>query len=245
MSNERLRAALIEADVSTTDLSAALGVDPKTVERWITTARTPHRAHRLKAAAVLRKDDAWLWPSTKDDSKSRSASEAELVQLYPNRGAVSTETWCHLITTASESIDLLAFAASFLHDSIPDFTQLLAERARAGVRVRLLFGDPDSEAVALRGEEEGIGDLLGSRCRLTWAYFAELVHEPGIEARKHGSTLYNSIFRFDNALLANTHTLGAPANHSPVLHFQRIPGGRLFNHYMSGFEQTWEAAQPL
>jgi hypothetical protein len=55
--------------------------------------------------------------------------------------------------------------------------------------------------------------------------------------------LYNSIFRFDNVLLANTHTYGAPADHSPVLHLHRIPGGRLFDHYMSGFERSWDQSE--
>lgn len=56
-------------------------------------------------------------------------------------------------------IDLLAFAASFLHDAVPDFADHLAVKARQGVRIRLLFGDPESTAVNLRWEEEGIGDL--------------------------------------------------------------------------------------
>lgn len=97
----------------------------------------------------------------------------------------------------------------------------------------------------MRGEEEGIGDLLAARCRLTWAYWKPFLSTPGIEARMHGSTLYNSIFRFDDTAMVNPHSLGAAASHSPVMHIQKIAGGRLFAHYLDGVDRTWDAARPL
>ncbi|QAY69738.1 XRE family transcriptional regulator [Xylanimonas protaetiae] len=241
--NERLRAAITDAGLTLAAFGEQVGVDPKTVERWITKDRIPHRTHRMKAAHILGKSDVFLWPATEADPRTRSATRAEFVEMLPSRASVPVSTWESLIDNATEAIDLLAFAGSFLHDSIPEFAERLAVRARAGVRVRLLFGDPDSAAVALRGEEEGIGELMAARCRLTWNYLAPLMTGvPGIEARKHGSTLYASLFRFDDALLVNPHALGAPAGHSPILHINRIPGGRLFAHYMESFEQTWQAA---
>jgi transcriptional regulator with XRE-family HTH domain len=245
VSNERLRSALISAAMTYADLSEQVGVDPKTVERWITADRTPHRTHRLKVAAALAQDDTFLWPATKTDPRTSAASQAELVTVYPNRGSVPGDLWTGLIKRSTVQIDLLAFAASFLHDALPDFDETLASKARQGVRIRLLFGDPDSDAVKLRGAEEGIGDLLAARCRLTWNYFEPLLDEPGIEARRHGSTLYNSLFRFDDTVLANVHSLGAAASHSPVLHLQKVAGGRLVPHYMQAFERTWDAAAPL
>lgn len=240
--NERLRGALVSAGLTPTQLAERVAVDPRTVERWITKGRAPHRTHRLKVAAVLGKDDVYLWPSTANSRQAVSAAQAELVTMYPNRGAVPPGEWFDLARNAKESIDLLAFAASFLHDGMPGFVDLLAERAEAGVRVRLLFGDPDSPAVAQRGDEEGIGSLLGSRCALSWAYLKPYLDVPGIEARQHGATLYNSLFRFDDTVLVNTHAYGAPASHSPVLHIQRVPGGRLFSHYVASFDRTWGGA---
>lgn len=242
MSNERLRGAILGAGLTLADVATHIEVDPKTVERWVSTGRVPHRTHRLKTAQLLKADDVFLWPTTAADPKTTNASAAELVTLYPNRGAVPAETWMHLLEGARVSVDLLAYAASFLHDGTPDFTETLIEKAHQGVRVRLLFGDPASPAVVLRGDEEGIGDLLAARCQLSWGYLAPMLDSPGVEARKHGCTLYNSIFRFDDTVLANAHTIGAPASHSPVLHLQRVPGGRLFTHYMSGFEYTWDRA---
>lgn len=257
MSNERLRSAILEAGLSLAEFGEAVGVDPKTVERWITKDRVPHRAHRLKSASVLSRTDVFLWPTAESDPRSQAAARAELVDLYPSRGSVPSSTWVELLDSAHESIDLLAYAGSFLHDSVPSFAERLSQRAADGVKVRLLFGDPASEAVALRGREEGIGELMAARCSLTWAYYAPILNGgaavgPGVEAagggvqaRQHGCTLYASLFRFDDAILVNPHAYGAAAGHSPVMHLNGIPGGRLFSHYLDSFERTWEGAKPL
>ena len=245
MTNERLRTALVKAGMTPADLSEKLRVDPKTVERWITKNRVPHRRHRLEAAALLSVDEVFLWPSTKDDPRTTSATRAEFTEFFTNRGAIPLALWEEAIDSATEAIDLLAFAASFLHDSIPGFDQRLMAKARAGVPIRLLFGDPTSTAVQIRGDEEGIGDLLAARCRLTWNYFREAAETPGIEARQHGCTLYASMFRFDDRLLVNSHIYGAPASHSPVQLITRVAGGRMFSNYMAGFDRVWAEARPL
>jgi len=245
MTNERLRAAITDAGLSLQQFGEKVGVDPKTVQRWISKDRIPHRTHRMSAAHILGKTDVFLWPATDSDPRTRSATRAEFVDLYPSRAALPVSTWEAFIDNAREAIDLLAFAGSFLHDSVPEFAERIATRAQNGVRVRLLFGDPGSAAVALRGKEEGIGELMAARCNLTWNYLTPLRGGgAGIEARKHGSTLYASLFRFDDQLLVNPHALGAPAGHSPMMHVNRIPGGRLFAHYMESFERTWQAATP-
>ncbi len=245
MSNERLSAAIAGAGLTLETFSDGVGVDPKTVERWITKDRLPHRTHRMSAAALLGKSDGFLWPATHSDARSRSATEGELVGLYPSRGSVPATTWTDLLDQAVESIDLLAYSASFLHDSVPQFAERLATRADAGVRVRLLFGDPSSEAVALRGREEGIDDLMAARCRLTWNYYKPVLASSLVQARQHGTTLYASMFRFDDVLLANPHVYGTTAGHAPVFHINRIPGGRLFAHYLDSYERVWQSGGPV
>ncbi len=242
MANERLRSAIHSAGLSIDLVSGRAGVDPKTVERWISKDRVPHRTHREALTSILGKPEAFLWPSTESDVRTQSASAAEFVALHPSRGGIPPGTWSTLLDQASESIDLLAYAASFLHDSVDSFGQRLLEKAESGVRVRLLFGDPASEAVKRRGDEEGIAHLLAARCELTWAYYAPLLQSRGVTARKHRDTVYASIFRFDEVLLANTHTLGTPASHAPVVQIHRVVGGRLFTTYMESFERTWERA---
>jgi hypothetical protein len=245
MVNEVLRSAMAQAGYTAETLSAKVDVDPKTVERWISTGRIPHRGHRFATALLLGKDPIYLWPATQNDTATISISQAELISLYPNRGSIAPSTWLSLVEHAHESVDVLAFAASFLHDALPDFDTQLERKAREGVQVRLLLGDPQSDAVRVRGGDEGIGELLKARCELTWRYFADLLQVPGVHARMHGSTLYNSIFRFDDTMLVNTHIFGLPASHSPVLHIQHVPGGRLFTNYMVGMDKTWDAARSV
>ena len=244
MTNERLRGAIASAGLSVQDLSERVEVDPKTIERWIAGQRLPHGANRRRIATVLGADEAYLWPGAFSDRQIRSASASELVDLYPNRGSIPVALWQSLLHGATESIDILALAASFLHDTLPDFHENLVARAAAGVRVRILLGDPESEAVARRGDEEGIGSSLADRCRLSWKYMRPVIGTPGIETRRHAATLYASTFRFDHDLLLNHHLYGAPANHSSVMHLRRLPAGRLFDNAVAAFDRVWEGATP-
>lgn len=242
MSNERIRSAIAATGASMNEIAERTGVDAKTLERWINEkGRKPHRANKLRFAAVVQREEAYLWPDD-DDPARNSASSDELLRMYQNRGSVPHELWLSLFEGARECIDILAYAATFLHDSLPDLAETLANRLDAGVQVRLLLGDPDSAAVAARGQEERIGEGLRGRCELTWTYFNELHGHPGLLARRHGTTLYASLFRFDEDLLANHHLYGAPASQSPVAHFQRVPGGRLFLNHMHSFERVWDQA---
>ena len=245
MMNERLRAAIHAAGMTIEQLSERVGVDPKTVERWVSRDRVPHRTHRQSVAAILGQDDVFLWPTTLSEARAQSASAAELVALHPSRGGIPPGTWTSLIDQATECIDLLAYSASFLHDSVDGFSDRLREKAEGGVQVRLLFADPQSESVKRRGAEEGIAHLLAARCELTWAYYAPLLTGGGISARQHDETVYSSIFRFDEVLLANTHTLGTPASRSPVIQVHRVPGGRLFSTFLESFERSWDRARDV
>lgn len=238
MSNERLRGAIIAAGLTPDETAARLGVDPKTIQRWITKERLPHRSHRLSAASLLQVNETYLWPEVIHDGRTVSVSWAELVEFFPSRSAVPLNQWVSLIEDARECLDFLAFAGLFLPEQV-DLVPRLLQRAAFGVHVRVLLGDPDSDAVALRGEEERLHEGMAHRVRLSLRYLEQLQNVPGIELRLHDTTLYASIFRADDRVLVNTHAYGAPAAQSPVLHLQRVPGGRVFDHYMSSFDRVW------
>jgi Domain of unknown function (DUF5919) len=242
VANERLRSCITGARLTISEVAAQVGVDPKTVERWIVLGRVPHRSHRWATASLLGTDEAYLWPEVADDKRTQAASTAELVTLYPNRGAVPAALWRSLLDGAADRIDVLVFSGLFLPDGYPEVAKLLANKAEQGAKVRLALGDPDSEAVRRRGEEEQIGDGLAARVRLSLMYLRDAVGATGVELRFHATTLYNSIYRFDDDMLVNAHVYGAPAAHSPVLHLRRLPGGRLLDHYQASFERVWEQA---
>jgi hypothetical protein len=122
--------------------------------------------------------------------------------------------------------------------------RLFTDRARAGARVRILLGDPDSPNVAERGATEGIGETMAAKVRTALVLFRPLLTEPGVEIRLHGTVLYNSIYRADDQLLVNTHLYGVMANNAPVFHLRKIPGGEMASNYLESFERVWEGATP-
>jgi len=245
MPNERLRGSIASAGLTVDRLAGIVGVDPKTVERWISKDRIPHRPHRVAAATALKADEMYLWPALLSDAREKSASLAEFVALYPHRGAVPTHLWSSLLETSSDCVDILIYAGLFWTDGTPDIAKALIRKGEHGVRIRLILGDPASDAVALRGAEEGVFDGVAARVRLSLTHLQDAIGRPGVEIRLHSTALYNSIFRFDETLLVNTHVYGAPASQSPVLHIQRVPGGRLFEHYLSSFDKVWSRSAPL
>ena len=51
--NQALRAALADTGETVESLAEQVGVDPKTVARWVNPGRLPHPRHRAAAAAAL------------------------------------------------------------------------------------------------------------------------------------------------------------------------------------------------
>src|SRR5690242_19432086 len=82
MANERLRSAMLERGVTHAAMAEAVEVDPKSVERWVS-GRTPYRRHRYAVAAFLEVDEGYLWPESLSPGQVASASESEIVNIYP------------------------------------------------------------------------------------------------------------------------------------------------------------------
>lgn len=121
----------------------------------------------------------------------------------------------------------------------------LREKGKTGAQVRLLFGDPASREVARRSEDEGIGrNTIGVKIRNVLTYFKSLDGAHGVQIRCHGTTLYNSLYRFDDEMIVNTHVYGFAAPHVPTLHLRRLTGGDLFETYSESFESVWTNAKP-
>ncbi len=227
--------------VTVDEAATGARVDPKTVQRWLG-GRTPHQRHRWALAKLLGEDEDYLWPDAV--STKREASGAELVSLYAHRADVPFDLWWGLFQEAERSIDVLVYAANFLHEQYPAINDLLAGKCQAGCRVRVALGDPDSATVRQRGNEETFGDGIESRCRVAQRHYAPLVGVDGFELRLHETTLYNSIYRFDTHMLINTHLWGANAYRAPVLHLRQLQGpSPLFNGYAESFEAVWGTAR--
>ena len=146
--------------------------------------------------------------------------------------------------SAESEIAILVYSGFFLADD-PGLQMLLAEKAAAGVHIKILLGDPDSDQVVLRGADEGIDDGLAAKIRNAIVMYAPLRKLDGVELRLHSTVLYNSIYRADDELLVNTHVYGVGASNAPVLHLRRVSGGSLVSTYRDSFERVWSQARPL
>src|ERR1700758_3205631 len=91
-------------------VAARTGVAPKTVQRWLA-GRVPHARHRWAIAALVREDEAYLWPTAAPSRRRREQSRDELIALYPHRADVPADVWRLLLETAHEQIGVLVYAA--------------------------------------------------------------------------------------------------------------------------------------
>ena len=62
--NSRLRDAMFVTGIETRQLARKVGVDPKSVERWMTRGVIPHAGHRYLASKILGLPESELWPDT-------------------------------------------------------------------------------------------------------------------------------------------------------------------------------------
>lgn len=243
MANERLRAALLERGVTPNDLAAAIEVDAKTIERWITKNRTPYRRHRYAVAAHLKMEESYLWPDALSPEQAAGASESEILHVYPHLWTIPNGLWRRVIETAEEEIGVLVYSGTFLAEDM-GIHRAFQAKADAGVRIRLLLGDPDGAEVARHDADEGTDDLMASKIRHALAMVKPLAAVDSIEVRLHDTILYNSMYIADDQLLVNTHLYSKPASIAPVLHLRRVAGGSLVANYLESYERVWDSATP-
>jgi transcriptional regulator with XRE-family HTH domain len=242
VSNDRLRTTLRSSGYSATGLAEHLDVDPKTVQRWVTRGRTPHRTTATRAAKLLNVPPAWLWPDLEEAESG--AGNGEVIGFYSHRAQVPKSLWLEMLVGSRHSIDLVTYAALHLVEDHPETVEILKHKAANGVRVRIALGDPDTPEIQLRGREEGMLDGIVGRVRMANAYYASLGNAPGVELNLHTTTLYNSLYRYDDQMLVNHHVYGTHGYMAPVLHLRRSEHADLFDMYSRSFDLIWAESYP-
>jgi transcriptional regulator with XRE-family HTH domain len=222
--NETFCRALLQAGLTEVDIAARLGVDPKTVRRWVDGRAMPYRRHRWALAALLSTAETDLWPQL----RSRRPRPDEVVAVYPHFAAVPSRVWPHLFGSSHHEIGLLD------HQELPlvsdhDVVDALTERADAGVGVRICLGGSDS---------------IDADERSVQARYAPLRNYGKVSIRLHRGVLYNLIYRADDQLFVVQSAFGVGIAESPVLHLERADGGEMFDIYIESFERAWAEAGP-
>src|SRR6476660_3269566 len=116
-------------------IAEQIGVDPKTVERWVTQDRNPYPKHRHAIAALVRESESYLWPAAMTSERAARVAESEIVKVYPRRSAVPGDIWMRLLDQASHNIGVLIYASLFLPEQHPLFVPTLVEKAKQGTTV--------------------------------------------------------------------------------------------------------------
>lgn len=240
--NELLRRRLLQARLREDDVAARLSVDPKTVRRWVN-GRVPYPHHRAAIADLLGAEEADLWPGASGTLGARVRPD-ELGTVYPHRWAVPCEVWTRFFASAEREIGILADSALFLAEEL-GIVQLLADKGRAGVAVRIALGDPGSQQGTESGEEKATGDTAAAATRSALALYRPLKEVENVEIRLYRTVLYNSIYRADEQLFVNQHAHGIPAGQTPVFCLRKSSGGEMAALYFASFERVWEGATPL
>jgi hypothetical protein len=80
---------------------------------------------------------------------------------------------------------------------------------------------------------------IPGRIRMALAYYRPLVGVPGVTFHLHRTTLYNSIYRFDDQMMINQHAYGTYGYMAPILQLRKVEGADLFAMYERSFDMAW------
>ncbi|SBT63768.1 hypothetical protein GA0070622_0733 [Micromonospora sediminicola] len=231
--NERLRETLLSLNESPADFAAKLGVDPKTVERWILNAnRHPHPRTAYQAARLLDVDVTYLWPTIHGNRTSKIAGTDELTACWPGRATVPHDLWPRLFAEATRQVVIMGDFG--LPDLIPNLPRLLVAKATRGVQVRVIVSDPHTAT----------NPIDTARAIAAEATYLPLVDQ-GVTVARYPGHLSTTILRVDDDLIVRTGIDGCPAAFAPVIHLRALPNGPLSRLYLTSLDTITETAIPV
>jgi transcriptional regulator with XRE-family HTH domain len=231
--NERLYALLVATDQTSARFAGKVGVDPKTVERWITTGRNPHPRIARRAANLLNVDDVYLWPTLYARRQATIKPADELIACYPGRTAIPADLWSRLFDGARERVDIMADFG--LTDHVRDLPGLLRGKATKNVRVRVVLADPDTAT----------NPLDAARLQATEAIYQPLAACEGVSVARYAGPLATTVIRIDDDVLVRSPIDGCPAALAPVLHLRYLPAGSMARLYLTSLDCVWETSIPV
>lgn len=154
--NDRLRVAMASGGIEPESLARKVGVDPKTVQRWLG-GRLPHPRHRWKICDLLGQPEQYLWPEVVLGA-SGVLQTSEIVSAYAHRADAPSQVWTGMLEGARRNMDLLGYSMSFFPEQHSRLAQTLEEKCASGLRARILLADPESTEVTARDDLEKLGE---------------------------------------------------------------------------------------
>lgn len=240
-----LRDAMARRGVTRDELARRVGVDVKTVDRWVDPpSRTPHPPRRVAVAEVLGVDPEMLWPRAVR-AAIKTGADREILAAYPYRNACPPTVWSSLLDGAERDIVFAGYTSYFLWQEQPRAAERLRAKAAAGCRIRFLLGDPESEVTRRREAVEDAVLSVSTRIRITLEQLGKLGPLPGLEARFSDGHISLSVFSFDEEALVTPHIADLLGHESPMLHLRRLQPDGLFDRFAHHVDALWESGREV
>ena len=245
MPNAALRQAMADSRMTEQALARKVGVDVKTVARWVAQdGRLPHPRHRWAASDALGVDEAVLWPDALR-SAVKTGLDREVAAVYPYRSAVPASLWRKLIASAASEITLAGYTSYFLWIEQPNLGAALRRKAGQGCTVRFLVGDPESEVTRRREEVEQTSLTVSTRIAVTLEQLERLRDAEGIRARFSDRHIALSIFVFDHDMIVTPHLANLMGHNSPAFHLRRHQDDGVFDRFAMHVNALWETGREV
>jgi len=243
MPNVLLVNAMQARRLSERELAERVGVDWRTVQRWVSdSARTPQPRLRWKVAAELQVSEGDVWPNVRQVVKV--GADKEVAAVYPSHSAVPPTVWQKLVTEARREIVFCDTVSYWYWYDVPDLTRILREKAEAGCRVRVMVGDPADPVVRADEAATDIPLTLSSRIEQT-LHLVEPLRDI-VQVRQTMAGWGRSVYRGDDDAVAHWWLHGQMGIDFPAMHLRRRQSGGLFDQVaVRHVEALWEAARPV
>lgn len=164
---------------------------------------------------------------------------------------VGNEFWRERIKSATRKVELMGYSLK-VWTKTPNFERTVAERARAGVKFKLLLMAPDNRHIeafvntAIPGETvEGVRQNISDALAAFKAIHQQLA-KAGVADKLEVRVVTNGLVvtqlsRFDDTLTAVQYLYSQVASRTPLL---EVAGGKseLFRIYVQEFDELWDGA---
>lgn len=228
--NDRLADAISASGVTLEAFAGIVGVDPKSVGRWVNTDTVPHARRRRAIARALNTTEQELWPELAADKPAGDSNPADSDHTPGNTGRGAgdvTGTWASpdqpdapdliaLINTTEGPIDILDPYGRL--EIIPGLIELLAVHAAAGRTVRVIT-DQDTPGYGTLTDAPGVEIAAGQIHMDTWFIQTD-------ETMIAGINLPSETLQFN----------------CPLIELDATTPGGLAERLQSLFEELWETA---
>ncbi|HVA61913.1 MAG TPA: helix-turn-helix transcriptional regulator [Mycobacteriales bacterium] len=218
-------------------LAERIGVDEKTVQRWLAGTTTPYARHRYAAARLLGVEPADLWPA-----ETTGSCDSDLVTLYDSRLDIPDDVWATTIG-APGSVDILANDLTWLAESQPLLLAELACNALIGATITVALLDP--EHVDTTSDVGALDAAARSRRSLhdldPLLDIDRAIHS---QVRVHGATPV-TIYRFGRQMFVQPVLPGLSDSLAPVQHLERKTDAGPFDRYLAYLRHIWQQATPV